>query len=104
MSGNSWVGSSTILLIADLDGYLNFHTPPRCQTFTGRCRGSVVPLSWVIIKSNGIAIFSLFTMVISAPCVGSFFTYSTDCTAWSIFQVVKNHDFQNQFRSSPAAS
>src|SRR6185312_12669307 len=89
-SGSWWSGSISIDWMAEVDGYINVHVPPRCQIFTGRCSTSDLPFTWVIFRSTGIANLSLFISVIRAP-LASPFGYLTPCIAWSSFQVVKNH-------------
>ena len=91
-----------MLSISSVESYLNDQPIFFCQISTGKLTRLTFPLLNLISIITGIGIFSKFSIEITTPFVGSFFTYLTLVIPWSKRQLLMNQPLQNQFKSSPA--
>jgi hypothetical protein len=73
-SGRMLVGLSTTWVRGAVVLVRNVQVPPRCQISTGRCTVVFLPPVSVISAVTGMAAWPLFSMVMRAPLVGSWFT------------------------------
>ena len=73
-SGRMLVGFSTTCVSGEVVLVRNVQVPPRCQISTGRRTVVFLPLLSVISAVTGMAAWLLFSMVMRAPLVGSWFT------------------------------